>query len=239
MFYGRFLKIVTIAGACIVSSAALAQAAEALVTTDLNIRTGPSTAYQRFDTIPGGSHVNVNNCLAGYNWCDVSWAGTRGWVSGNYLAYLGSSYYREPIARVGVRIGVPVVTYDFDDYNRRYYHGRYHRNHRADVRRHIRHERREHRRDVREERRERRQEAREDRRERRHDIRQERRREHRRDAREHRQERRREHRQETRQNRRHHKQETRQNRREHRQDRREQVLRELDNFQGHKSRTGN
>ena len=117
------LKAVTLAAGLILPGAALA-ATSAVVTTDLNVRTGPSASYQRYGTIPAGDQVTVYGCLAGYNWCDVDWAGGRGWVSGNYLAYLGQRYYREPISTVGVSIGVPVLGFDPYVYHRRHYAGR-------------------------------------------------------------------------------------------------------------------
>jgi uncharacterized protein YraI len=124
---------------------------DAVVTTNLNLRGGPSASYERYATIPAGDEVTVYGCLTGYNWCDVDWYGNRGWVSGNYLAYLGSDYYRRPIASIGVTIGVPVVRFDRDVYFRRYYGGRppVYREVRREYRRDFREERRDDRRDVR------------------------------------------------------------------------------------------
>ena len=96
-------------------------AALAFTTTDLNIRTGPAASYQRFGTIPEGGSVTVHGCLTGYNWCDISWSGERGWVSGNYLAYAGRRYARQPIPSVGVSIGLPVIGFSPNVYHRRYY----------------------------------------------------------------------------------------------------------------------
>lgn len=104
-----------------------AAAVNAVVTTDLNIRTGPSAKYQRFGTIPGGYQVTVYGCLTGYNWCDVNWAGTRGWVSGKYLAYTGTQhrqYQRRPVASIGISIGLPVIGFDPYSYHRSHYRGR-------------------------------------------------------------------------------------------------------------------
>ncbi len=103
----------------------VAAAASAIVTTDLNIRTGPGPEYQAFDTIPFRSPVEVYGCARGYNWCDIGWAGTRGWVSGDYLAWReGGDYYDEPIGSVGMAIGVPVVSFSVVEYHDRYYRGR-------------------------------------------------------------------------------------------------------------------
>lgn len=135
----------------------VAAAASAIVTTDLNIRTGPGTGYQAFDTIPARSPVTVYGCATSYNWCDIGWAGTRGWVSGSYLAYReGGEYYGEPIGSIGMAIGVPVVTFSVGEYHDRWYRGRpwYHgRHHWRDDRPRWRHDRYHHRRDWRHERR--------------------------------------------------------------------------------------
>lgn len=116
----RVLKFATLAGALLLPGIAAA-AAPAIVTTDLNIRTGPGVAYQRFGTIAAGDRVTVHGCLTGYNWCDVSWTGDRGWVSGDYLAYLGNRYDRRPISSIGVSIGLPVVGFDPYAYHGRHY----------------------------------------------------------------------------------------------------------------------
>ena len=117
------LQALVLALGLFVPGAAMA-ASTAIVTTDLNVRTGPGPGYQRYGTIPGGDQVTVYGCLAGYNWCDVDWAGGRGWVSGNYLLTLGREYYRRPLSSVGVYVGVPVLGFDPYDYHRRYYTGR-------------------------------------------------------------------------------------------------------------------
>lgn len=208
---------------------AIASAAEsAITTTDLNMRLGPSTGYERIDIIPAGDSVVVFGCLSGYGWCDIEWDGLRGWVSGDYLAYLGERYYRRPVSSVGVAIGLPIITYDYDVYRDRHYHG-----HRSDFRRWIRHERREARREWREERREeRREEARRERRqERREAIREERRENRAEQRRERRQEARQERRQERRAERRQERREAireqrRENRAEQRRERRQEARQE-------------
>lgn len=119
----RTFRILALGLGLLVPGAAVA-ATSAVVTSDLNIRTGPASRYQRYGTIPAGDEVLVYGCLRGYNWCDVGWEGERGWVHGAYLAYGGRRYYREPIPRIAVRIGVPVYGFDPYDYHRRYYAGR-------------------------------------------------------------------------------------------------------------------
>jgi uncharacterized protein YraI len=165
------LKLGVLAAGILVPGAAYA-ATSAVATTELNMRTGPSTGYEVVDVIPDGGRVTVYGCVGGYNWCDVSWNGYRGWASGNYLAYLGERYYRDPIPSIGVTIGVPIIRYDRDHYFDRWYRHRRHeiRHDRREHRREVRHERREDRKAVRHERRDVRQE-RHDLRDARHDLR--------------------------------------------------------------------
>lgn len=180
------LRAALLAGAMLVPGVAAAATA-AIVTTDLNVRTGPGSAYQRFDTIPAGSRVDVLGCIAGYNWCDISWGGDRGWVSGDYLAYReGGDYYNRPMTSVGISIGVPVVGFDAYSYHDRYYRGRSWYNDRyldrpgyrpapREVRREYREDRRDWRQDARDDRRDWRRDGRDDRREYRQDRRDDRR----------------------------------------------------------------
>ncbi len=114
------MKLLAISGAfaALMSTSALAQEAE--VTIDLNMRAGPGTRYPIITTIPEGRSVEVFGCLSDYDWCDVGWRGSRGWVFTDYLEY----YYRNqprPVMEWGPRIGLPIITFSFGDYARRHY----------------------------------------------------------------------------------------------------------------------
>jgi uncharacterized protein YraI len=56
----------------------------AVVTNDLNLRAGPSTANRVIATMPEGSIVDVIDCRG--SWCEVEWRGRVGWASRNFLA---------------------------------------------------------------------------------------------------------------------------------------------------------
>jgi uncharacterized protein YraI len=71
------------AGAALIVAASSAVAAPGVAKGAVNMRTGPSTNYARITTIPAGAHVNVLRCP---RWCEVVYAGRRGWVSGGYIA---------------------------------------------------------------------------------------------------------------------------------------------------------
>jgi uncharacterized protein YraI len=172
-----------------VAAPSLAAAQDAIVTTDLNMRAGPSTSFPVVDVLPESSPVDVHGCVDGYSWCDVSSRGNRGWVSANYLSYVaGGSYV--PLIEYTTEIDIPIITYSVGSYWDTYYRSRpwYHERARWSDRwrdnwRGIRlHERVERRRDRREDRVDRRRDRREDRAERR-EIRREAIRDRRRDAR--------------------------------------------------------
>lgn len=103
---------------------AIAEAAEGFATANVNMRSGPSTAYPAVTMIPVGVPLQINGCLNDTPWCDVSFYGGRGWVAGHYIQatyqsrriYVDRQYYRP--------LGIPTVVFNFDDYWGRYYRGR-------------------------------------------------------------------------------------------------------------------
>lgn len=162
---------------------AVASAATGYVTTNLNVRAGPSTRYPVVSVFGAGSRVDVIGCTSGPGWCDVRAGGVRGWVSANYLdLYYNSRRVHAP--RYIGRVGVPTITFSIGTYWDHHYrdYDFYDDWHRRDWREERREDRREIRREIREERREDRREWRQERREERREIRRERR-EDRRDAR--------------------------------------------------------
>ncbi|MGY5780584.1 SH3 domain-containing protein [Rhizobium sp. LEGMi135b] len=110
--------------AALVALPAIAEAAEGFATANVNMRSGPSTAYPAVTMIPVGVPLQINGCLNDTPWCDVSFYGGRGWVAGRYIQatyqsrriYVGPQYYRP--------LGIPTVVFNFDDYWGRYYRGR-------------------------------------------------------------------------------------------------------------------
>ena len=64
-------------------------------TVSLNVRTGPSTSYDRFATLKKCQKVEVLRCVSDYGapWCEVSWNYQTGWVAAKYLAKKDICYY--------------------------------------------------------------------------------------------------------------------------------------------------
>ncbi|TPW26695.1 SH3 domain-containing protein [Pararhizobium mangrovi] len=86
-----------------------ASAAPAMVTTSLNLRSGPGTGYRVETAMPNGAIVNVVGCTRGYNWCRVRWNGHDGWASSNYLASRQAHHRGQRYARSGAAIGIPLI----------------------------------------------------------------------------------------------------------------------------------
>jgi uncharacterized protein YraI len=102
---------------------AVALAQDAIVTTDLNMRAGPSTAFPVVDVLEERTPVEVHGCVAGYSWCDVSADANRGWVSGAYLSYAaGGSYV--PLVEYVSDYDVPIISFSVGSYWDSYYRNR-------------------------------------------------------------------------------------------------------------------
>ena len=111
-----------------------ASAAPALVTGDLNLRTGPGPHYGVLTVLPGGATVNVRGCADG--WCRIAWRGGYGFASSRYLDLGGGPVYAAPPPRV-YYAPPPVVTFGFGwrdhdswRHHRDWGHDRRHRHHR-------------------------------------------------------------------------------------------------------------
>jgi uncharacterized protein YraI len=100
-----------------------ALAARGIVTDTVSLRAGPGPGFPVVDRIPGGAHVNIHGCLRGDAWCDISWAGDRGWVSSEYLQYYYRNRYVYLPDYVDV-VDVPVVPFVLGSYWASYYAGR-------------------------------------------------------------------------------------------------------------------
>ncbi|WP_181407992.1 SH3 domain-containing protein [Pararhizobium mangrovi] len=134
------MKAVAFATAMLTASSAFA--ASALVTNDLNLRTGPGTGYARIAAMPNGAIVDVVGCTRGYNWCRVHWRGRDGWASSHYLAQREGQYRRRAYSNYGAEIGIPLIAgaviggaliggdhHHYRHYRHDRHHGRYDRRH--------------------------------------------------------------------------------------------------------------
>ena len=82
------------AAAVLMALAVPASALTANATTDLNLRAGPGNMYPIQGVIASSAEVDVQGCIAGSEWCKVTYNGTEGWA---YSAYLTSTYESNPV----------------------------------------------------------------------------------------------------------------------------------------------
>ena len=87
----------------------------AYVSTSVYLRAGPRIGYPVVVTLLPQSSVFVHGCLPDYAWCDVSFAGQRGWVNASYLDY---PYHGEfvSITYYGPSLGIAVFSFSIGDY---------------------------------------------------------------------------------------------------------------------------
>lgn len=78
----------------------------AVVTTDLNLRQRPTTDSQVVLVIPAGSNVPVYRCAFSYQWCEVGYNASYGWVASAYIRPTGR---QQTVAEVGAQLGIPLV----------------------------------------------------------------------------------------------------------------------------------
>jgi uncharacterized protein YraI len=109
--------------ACALAVPGVASAANAFATGNVNLRAGPSTQYPVVITVAVNAPVNLHGCLGGYSWCDVSYGGTRGWVSGKYLETVYQDE-RVLVPAYATRVNVPVISFSFGSYWDNNYRGR-------------------------------------------------------------------------------------------------------------------
>ena len=109
--------------AVLLSATASAFAYDGFATDTVNLRAGPDIDYPVVTVIPPGAPLSIQGCTNGYEWCDVIFDDTRGWVAGSYVQY---EYNDQPVllSGYGSRIGVPIVSFVIGDYWGSYYRNR-------------------------------------------------------------------------------------------------------------------
>jgi uncharacterized protein YraI len=88
------IKHLALAAGLLLMSAGAASAAPALVTGDLNLRSGPGASFGVLTVLPGGATVNVVGCNGG--WCRIAWRDGYGYASSSYLDLGGGPVYGAP-----------------------------------------------------------------------------------------------------------------------------------------------
>ena len=97
-------------------------AVTATLTAGVHLRAGPDIVYPSVMIVPPGAVVQVYGCEQAYNWCDVQAGADRGWVDAAYLQAPAPSG-AVVIASSPAVVGVPIVTFSFNNYWNTYYAG--------------------------------------------------------------------------------------------------------------------
>jgi uncharacterized protein YraI len=84
----RAIVVAGLGALTLLGGPALAQATEGVVVENTTLLAGPDSQFPPIDQVPAGASVQVNGCLTGYAWCDVSFQNDRGWISGQTLEIL-------------------------------------------------------------------------------------------------------------------------------------------------------
>jgi uncharacterized protein YraI len=98
---------IAVAATAVVVFLPAAYAAPGVVTSNVNVRTGPGTNYAVVDVVQRGQQVDVQQCQG--SWCYVAKPGPDGWVSASYLSAGGGVTVNpaQPGLSFGFSIGGP------------------------------------------------------------------------------------------------------------------------------------
>lgn len=108
-----------LAAAALLGSVTMAAAQEAFTTNDANLRAGPGSRFPVVATIPEDSDVYIHGCLSNWDWCDVSWRRSRGWVFSDNLEAVYRSR-RVSIYDYRRYNDIPVLSFGFGYWDRHY-----------------------------------------------------------------------------------------------------------------------
>ena len=115
----KHLRRLALAATALLGAATAASAQEAFTTNDVAMRAGPGTRYPVVRMLPEDANVYIHGCLSNWDWCDVSWRRTRGWVFSDYL----EAYYRNrriDFDEYRGYVDIPFVTFGFGYWDRYY-----------------------------------------------------------------------------------------------------------------------
>jgi uncharacterized protein YraI len=110
------LAAVAVGGA--LAGSAMAEGRNVLSANHVSMRAGPAASFRKVTTVAKNQIVTVHGCARAYSWCDVDWAGYRGWVSAKFLRLPRMT---GGLASIAGDLGIPAVDYVAADYEARHY----------------------------------------------------------------------------------------------------------------------
>lgn len=95
MFLKRLLSIAVVFCAMALAGVAEAQAASAIVTNTVQLRSGPGTNYRVIGRVHARERVRVTRCARSLRWCHVEpRRGRSGWISSRFLDRVSGGHHR-------------------------------------------------------------------------------------------------------------------------------------------------
>jgi uncharacterized protein YraI len=104
-------------------------AAVGYITSNVNLRAGPSGQYPIVNKLRAGKKLTVYGCLDDWDWCEVSSRNDRGWISGAFLQIL-NHHQRIRVVEAAPVVVIPTIRFDAGNYwdehyrDRPFYHDR-------------------------------------------------------------------------------------------------------------------
>ena len=92
-----------------------ARASDTKLTEAVELRAGPSMGYPAVKRLARGLKIQVHGCLSSWDWCDVAWRGTRGWVPSSIVEFQREDM-RLLVDKYGPSLGVPEVNFVLTSY---------------------------------------------------------------------------------------------------------------------------
>lgn len=80
----KLIMTAAVAGGAVLATTVASLAAPAVVTGNVNVRSGPGTQYRVVDTVRRGERVDVDRCRG--SWCFVEKRGPDGWIASRFLS---------------------------------------------------------------------------------------------------------------------------------------------------------
>jgi len=115
----RYLHVMALAASALAGAASAASAQQAYTTNDAGLRAGPGMRYPLVRVVPGDAVVYIHGCLRNWDWCDVSWRRSRGWVFSDNLEGIYNNR-RVGFDRWRGNVEVPFVSFGFGYWDRYY-----------------------------------------------------------------------------------------------------------------------
>ncbi len=96
--------------AAVTLCATAAQAASGYTINRFYLYSGPGHKFERLDSVPDNTRVQIFGCTPNFSWCDVSWGSSRGWLDAHGIETYDRGR-RVIVADDGPYLRLPVVTY--------------------------------------------------------------------------------------------------------------------------------